>query len=399
LNQAYSTKYTTNFSMRINIEPLPDLKIDLTADRAYSMQHREYFRVNGDGEFQSFSPVDFGSFSMSYAAFKTSFNDDLGDNISRNFENMKDYRQDIAIRLAQQNPNWVDSPENYFAVDTIITDGQEQIIMYPKGYGPNSQDVLLYSFLAAYNGSDPKTSSLDMMPKIPIPNWRITYTGLTRIKSIARVFRTITISHAYRASYNIGSFESNINRMMVDGFPAAYYSDGLNYIPEFDISMVSITEQYVPLFSIDVVLKNNMSAKLEFKKSRNLSLSFANYQITEVKSDEILFGFGYRIQGVNFGLKTRAEGGRSRTVKSDLNIKADFSLRSNKTTLRRIDENINQISTGQRIISINTSADYLVSKQFNIRVYYDKVINNPFVSNQYPNSTSNGGFSLRFLLN
>lgn len=399
LNQAYTSKYNTNLSIRISLEPLPELKIDLTADRAYSMQHREFFRVNGEGMFQSFSPIDFGSFSMSFAAFGTAFNDDMGDNISRNFENMKRYRRDIALRLARQNPNWIESPENFFAVDTITVNGVQQAILYPKGYGPNSQDVLLYSFLAAYTGKDPSSSSLTMLPKIPIPNWRITYSGLTKIKALGRIFRNITIAHSYRASYNIGSFESNINRIMQDGFPAALYSDGHNYIPEYDISMVSITEQFVPLLSIDVVLRNNMSAKIEFKKSRNLSLSFANYQITEVRSDEILFGFGYRIQGVNFGLKTRSGGGRSRSVKSDLNIKANFSLRSNKTTLRRIDENINQISTGQRIISINTSADYLVSKKFNIRVFYDKVINNPFVSSQYPNSTSNGGFSLRFLLN
>lgn len=399
LNQAYASKLTTNLSVRVSLEPIPNLKIELTADRAYAMQHREYYRVNNGGEFQSFSPVDFGSFSMSFAAFNTAFNDEMGDNISKNFENMKSYRQDIAIRLARQNPNWTDSPENYFSVDTISVGGVKQAILYPIGYGPNSQDVLLYSFIAAYTGKDPTSSSLTMLPKIPIPNWRVTYSGLTRIKALGNIFRNITIAHAYRASYNIGSFESNINRIMQDGFPAALYSDGHNYIPEYDISMVSISEQFVPLFSVDVVLKNNMSAKIEFKKSRNLSLSFANYQITEIRSDEILFGFGYRIQGVNFGIKTRSEGGRSRTVKSDLNIKADFSLRSNKTTLRRIDENINQISTGQRIISINTSADYLVSKKVNIRVYYDKVINNPFVSSQYPNSTSNGGFSLRFLLN
>lgn len=396
LNQAYSTKYTTNLSIKISLEPLPNLKIDLTADRAYSMQHREYFRVDSDGRFQTFSPTDFGSFSMSFIAFKSAFNDEIGDNISRNFENMKDYRKDIAVRLAQQNPNW---GGDYFPVDTLMINGVEEIISYPVGYGPNSQDVLLHSFLAAYTGKDPTSSSLSMLPKIPIPNWRITYSGLTKIKAIGAIFRNITISHAYRASYNIGNFQSNINRIMQDGFPAALYSDGHNYIPEFDIAMVSISEQFVPLFSIDVVLKNNMSVKLEFKKSRNLSLSFANFQITEIRSDEVLFGFGYRIQGVNFGIKTRSEGGRSRSVKSDLNIKANFSLRSNKTTLRRIDENINQISTGQRIISINTSADYMVSKKFNIRVYYDKVINNPFVSSQYPNSTSNGGFSLRFLLN
>ena len=113
-----------------------------------------------------------------------------------------------------------------------------------------------------------------------------------------------------------------------------------------------------------------------------------------------MVGLGYRIKDVNLGFKTMSgNNGRSSKVKSDLNLKADFSLRSNKTTLRRIDELINQISAGQEIISINLSADYLVNQKFNLRFYYDKVINNPFVSTQYPSSTTTGGFSLRFYLN
>ena len=97
---------------------MPGLKIDLTADRAYSMQHREYFRVDSEGKFQTFSPTDFGSFSMSFVAFNSAFNDELGNNISQNFENMKGYRKDIAVRLAQQNPNW---GGDYFPIDTLMS--------------------------------------------------------------------------------------------------------------------------------------------------------------------------------------------------------------------------------------------------------------------------------------
>lgn len=85
-------------------------------------------------------------------------------------------------------------------------------------------------------------------------------------------------------------------------------------------------------------------------------------------------------------------------MKSDLNVRADFSIRNNKTILRRIDEEINQVSSGQQVISINTSADYMVNQRLNIRLFFDKVINNPYVSSQYRNSTTNGGISLRFTL-
>ena len=93
-----------------------------------------------------------------------------------------------------------------------------------------------------------------------------------------------------------------------------------------------------------------------------------------------------------------SSGGRRQQLKSDLNIKADLSIRDNKTVLRRLDEAINQISTGNRMVSINTSADYVINQRFNIRLFFDKTITNPFVSNQFDNSTTNAGISLRFTL-
>lgn len=400
INQSFYTKRTETFSARVSFEPLQDLKIELTADRAHSLNHQEYFRADSEGAFHSFSPSDNGSFSMSFMAFGSAFGDEFDNNLSKSFEGMKDNRAIIALRLAEQNPNWVNDPSNFQSYEITDNDGNKTLVDFPIGYGPDSQDVLMYSFLSAYSGKDPRKVKMNMFPKIPLPNWRLTYSGLTRIDFFKKLFRNITISHAYRASYNIGNFVSNIERLIIDGYPASMHTDGGNYIPEFDVTQISITEQFVPLISIDVVMKNSFSTKLEFKKSRNLSFSFANNQITEMRSDEVVVGIGYRMKDVNLGFRSASgNNGRSRQVKSDLNMKADFSLRSNKTTLRRMDENINQISSGQEILTINLSADYLVNQKFNIRVYYDRVVNNPFVSSQYPNSTTSGGFSLRFFLN
>ncbi len=391
LNQPYATKRTTNLTLRASLEPLPGLKIELNADRAYSINHSEYFRADAYGDFHSYSPVDNGSFSMSIVAWPSAFNKELADNKSENFENFKDNREVIAYRLAAENPNY--SGET-FETDTI----NGSTMTFPIGYGPASQDVLLYSLLAAYTGKDADKIPLTKFPRIPIPNWRITFTGLTKISALQKIFRNITIMHAYRASYNVGSFVSNIGREMIGGYPASLNVDGENFIPEYDFTQISISEQFAPLISIDVIMQNSLTSKIEIKKSRNLAFSFANNQLVEVKSDEFVVGLGYRIKDVALSMKS-GPGRSSKRMSSDLNIKADFSMRSNKTTLRRIDEGINQISAGQKVISITTSADYMVNQKFNVRFFFDKVINNPFVSNQYPNSTTNGGISLRFILN
>jgi len=162
--------------------------------------------------------------------------------------------------------------------------------------------------------------------------------------------------------------------------------------------MVSIVEQFSPLITFDMTWVNSLMTKFEIKKSRNLSMSFSNNQLTEVTSNEFVVGAGYRIKDVKFAVRSMGGSGSRQNIKSDLNLRADFSIRTNKTVLRRIDEDINQISTGQRVYSINTSADYMVSQRLNIRLFFDKVINNPYVSSQFRNSTTNGGISLRFTL-
>jgi cell surface protein SprA len=124
----------------------------------------------------------------------------------------------------------------------------------------------------------------------------------------------------------------------------------------------------------------------------------SNKQLTDVSNDEIIVGLGYRIKNVSFTVASIGGGGRKTELSSDLDIKVDFSIRNNRTVLRRVDQELEQISTGQRVISINTSIDYMLSNSISLRLFFDKIINNPFVSNQYRNSTTRGGISLRFSL-
>ena len=382
VNSPIMYKYSENINARVTYEPFKNFRIEITANRSFSRTNSEYFRADSLGHFNIYSPVENGSFSISYLTWNTAFVKDNKKNYSsENFENFKKYRYEIAIRLAQANPNW----------NGNITDSTG----FPEGYGPTSQDVLIPAFLSAYTGRSPDKIKLNIFPKIPLPNWRLTFTGLTNIKVFKKYFKSISIGHGYRSTYNIGSFTSNVlYREDEDGFQIV--KDAVNnYIPKREISQISITEQFNPLFNIDMTWNNSLITKFEYKKSRNLSLSFANNQLTEITSKEITIGGGYRIKDVIFYVNS---GGRKNTLKSDLTLKADVSIRTNKTVLRKIVENVDQVSAGQTMIAINVSADYNISPRFTVRAFFDKNITNPFVSSQFPNSNTNGGISLRFTL-
>ncbi|HPR24784.1 cell surface protein SprA [Lentimicrobium sp.] len=376
LNSAYITRATKNLNARITYEPFPEFRVEFTAEKKESFAYQEYFKANANGEFTSTSPQDRGSFSISFYTLKTAFKKDGDENINEVFENFKDYRIIIAKRLSELNPN------------SMLTD------TFPSGYGSGSQDVIIPAFIAAYTGRDPMKVSLSPFPKIPIPNWRFSYTGLSKIPYFKQYLKNLTISHAYLSTYSIGNYVSNVDYLENLGFQSAL-DFNQNFIPKNQIDAIAITEQFSPLINFDMTWNNSLLSRFEIKKARSLQLSFVNNQVTEVRSNELIIGVGYRFKDVKLNLSS---GGRRQQLKSDLNVKLDLSVRDNKTVLRRLDEEINQISTGNRMVSINSSADYVINQRFNVRLFFDKTITNPFVSSQFPNSTTNAGVSLRFTL-
>ncbi|MBP6871852.1 MAG: cell surface protein SprA [Bacteroidales bacterium] len=386
-NQAYANKFTSSLNARVSLEPFQGFKIEINADRTFARNHTEYFRADSSGVFDSYSPQDAGSFSMSYITWGTAFHTDYDTSISATFEEMKRNRYDIAMRLAAENPN-----SNAMVYDSLSQQ------YYPLGYGPTSQDVLIPAFLAAYGNKSTTEVYLGYFPSIPLPNWRVTYDGLTKIKFLQKFIKSAVLSHSYRSVYTISSYQSNLYYGETDGKPSALYEASNSYYPKYDLNQVTIQEQFAPVVGIDITLNNSLLTRFEFRKARTLTFSMINKQLTDLSTDEYVIGLGYRIKDVSFTVSSLGGGGRKTQLKSDLDIKVDFSIRNNRTVLRRIDENIDQVSAGQRVYSINTSIDYMLSKSVTLRLFYDMIINRPFVANQYDNSTTRAGISIRFSL-
>jgi len=390
-NNPFLTNYSENINYRLNYEPFQNFRFEITGMKRTSENYSEIFKADAMGQFQSYAAARTGNYSVSILTWKTAFGkDELDDDKSAIFETLKGSRSEIANRLAGQNPNWVAAGKPY-VTDSVTGE------RFPKGYGPTQQDVLVPAFIAAYSGTSASKAGLTAFPAIPMPNWRLTWNGLTNIPWIKLYFRNINISHSYKSTFNIGSYQTNLLYEEFGGAPAAL-DDAGNYIAQNLMNVVTITEQFAPLINFDITMVNSLLARFEIKKSRSLTMSFVNNQITEVKSDEVIVGLGYRFQDVQFTVRTVGGSGKKSRVKSDLNVKLDFSTRNNKTVLRRLDEEVNQASAGQRIYSINASADYQMNRNLTLRLFYDQTLTKPHIASQYPNSTINSGISVRFTL-
>lgn len=380
----FSTTETENLTGRMNLKPFKDMRIDLNISKNYAQNYLQPFFFNDTTQMFDFSnaPALTGNSSVSFIGWNTAFiNVDRGkDNTSPVFEQFLANRAIVSQRLGEKNGH-----------SSGTTSGG-----YADGYGETHQDVLINSFLAGYSGQDAGSFRLSSIrSRLPMPNWRVTYNGLGKIKLLRKWFRSVTISHGYRGTYNVSSFVSNLAHNSDETGEFAR-DDNNNFIPAQQIATVSISEQFSPLVNVDMKWKkNNLSTKVEVRRDRNVALQLANNQVTLVKGEEYIIGFGYRLPKVKLPFKA---GPNKRDIISDLDIRSDFSLRDNVTIIRLIDNNENQITAGQQVWSLKLTADYRISKALNIQAYFDRVLTKPKTSQSFTTGNTNAGISLRFTL-
>jgi cell surface protein SprA len=56
------------------------------------------------------------------------------------------------------------------------------------------------------------------------------------------------------------------------------------------------------------------------------------------------------------------------------------------------------LTAGQGAFSIKTYAEYMLSDRFQMRVFFDKIMNTPYTSLSFSTSNTNIGVSFRFTL-
>ncbi|MBR2887484.1 MAG: cell surface protein SprA, partial [Bacteroidales bacterium] len=270
---------------------------------------------------------------------------------------------------------------------------------YPNGYSKTHQDVLLPAFLSAYAGTSPQKIRLDPFLKIPLPNWRINYKGLGNIPLLKNVVRSAMLTHAYSSSYSVSNFKNNADYSFDDeynwGRSFARYEANNLFIPQYEIAAVTLDEKFAPLAGIDISWVNLMSTKFEYRRTRQITLGFANSQISEMYRKEWIIGVGYKFAQLPLNIRTS---GGSNHFKSDLDLRADFVIDDDKTIIREIENLYDQISAGQKSFSIKSTADYRLSQRFKVQLYYNHQITNPIISTSYRTSNIKFGFSITMSL-
>ncbi len=370
-------------SFQATVEPLRDMRIELSATQNYSSRQEYYYKYsNASGRVEGpLSPITTGSYTTTTWAFHTMFSDR-----EELFRKFVDSRTDIAMDLATINPD----PYN----DQMVRDTMNGIL-YPAGYGANQQTVLLTAFLSTYMNHDKRSFSPFL--NVPLPNWSINYNGLSKIELLKKWFTNISISHKYTSTYSVGNFYTDAAiSSFTDGYDYGHESITNNngdYIPPISMEGVTLTEQFNPLIMLSVNMVNSFNFKVSIQKNRNIGLSFSNNQLTENYRDGFTFGTGYRFKDLEIHIKA---GDKNLNLKSDLVLQANITYNSNMTIIRKINQNTSQISSGSKVWMAEISAEYALSTTLTLRTFFQTNINTPYISNAFPNSTTKGGLTVRF---
>ena len=382
-NQPYTERLNETYTYKVSLEPYTDLNIEVSGTRTYAENFSEYFRADAMQVFQFYTPTTGGNYSISYMMASTSFVS--GDKL---FDNLCDYRREIADRLAHENQAWIDMGSPYIEDETVHE-------KYPYGYTSSQQEVLTYAFLAAYSGKSPSNVSLGLFRTVALPNWNVKFTGLSKIPALKKYFKTITLNHGYKSSFSISAWANNVNYNASEQM--AVFAGTNMRIPQYDVSQLMLSEQYSPLIGVTLGFTNSLTPSIEYKKSRTITLGFSNNQITEVNGREIVIGCGYTFKDLGFSLSL-FDGSGSRKVSNDLKLKLDLGFRRDVTTLRSIDERHSQISAGQNKINIYLTGDYNFSQRLGMQVFFKYDMSNPFIANAYKTTNVFAGITARFSL-
>ena len=386
-----SSNALEDLQIRITLEPIRDLKIDLTANRTHNRSREMQYMFAGMPDTRS------GNFTMSIISIGSAFERHNADNGYRSstFERFRNSLEGIRNRAEAQYAN-SRYPQGTALVGKPFDPANGTV-------SKHSPDVMIPAFLAAYTGRNARNSALDIFPSLfaMMPNWRITYAGLAKIGWFKKNFRSFNLNHAYRSTYNIGSyntFQSFISYMGDIGFTEDVQTG--NPIPSsrFDISMVSINEQFSPLIGMDATLKNGMTAKVEYRTNRVLNLSTSACQLVESDSRDFVIGLGYKIINFNLFSQRNVKNSKNRTS-HDLTLRTDISFRNQSALCRDIQQGSTQATSGNKALKISCSADYTLSRLLTLRLYYDRQQNTPLVSSSsYPVVSVDFGFSMKFSL-
>ncbi|MDE6808289.1 MAG: cell surface protein SprA, partial [Prevotella sp.] len=270
-NDSVATPATTSamedLQIRATLEPIRDLRIDLSASRTVNRARNVQYMYAG-------SPTTYsGSFNMTTIS--------IGSALEGMGNANNGYHSSDFDRFCASLPAFRERVQGLYSNSQNTQSNVNPV-------DPYGADVLVPAFLDAYTVG--AGGSLDIFPPLTriLPNWTVRYSGLSKLSWLRDYFKSVNINHSYKSIYSVGSYASYSSWLEYMGDLGYVQAADGSYTPSsrYNISTVSINEAFSPLLGLDMTFNNNLTCKLEYRTTRVLNLSMTSVKINESQTKD-----------------------------------------------------------------------------------------------------------------
>ncbi|PKD44225.1 cell surface protein SprA [Rhodohalobacter barkolensis] len=256
--------YSDNITLGTRLNPFTNLSIDLSWQTQWDERRTESISLSANNEISSVVSSS-GNISSSIWAFGSGYEKLFRNQLQSAFDGMS-------------------------SVDNVIGADNGNTVL--------NSVALQEDFRKAYMGRAPTIGDKNFTP-IPLPNWRINWTGIEEIFPwIGRYMQRATITHSYSGLYRVGWNLNNDADTPISRRLGIYQIEDTR--PEFDPSSVNIEKRFAPLVQLNITWDNGLRTQMGYETSKLTSLSLSNTQVSERTSKGVRVQFAYTLR--NFRL-------------------------------------------------------------------------------------------------
>jgi len=202
-----------------------------------------------------------------------------------------------------------DNSASVWGFGSIVSLVQQQVNRIPESGGGSSgearpaADVALTNASVAQDFRDAYVMGIgsvgsEGLAPFPLPGWNVRYSGLSDWPLIGGLVESASLSHGYNAEFRSGYSTDT----KAGDEEAAPIGNGVFRNPEFKIGQSRVSEQYQPLFGIDITWPGNLDTSLEWNRQVETFLRTANQKVEEVQTTQLSGSVSYRKRGLRIPL-------------------------------------------------------------------------------------------------
>ena len=246
---------------------------------------------------------------------------------------------------------------------------------------------------------------------LPLPNWTVTYSGISNWPILRALTQSATLRHGYSATYDAG-FSSNPlpgspneeTLRLSDGSGATQSIRLLSETPFLEAQTVRVSERFQPLLGVNLAFKGGFQTDINWNTSANNTLAAANASVNQTETQELSLRLSFNKTGIRLPLPFLGR----RRLNNNLRFSLIVSQANNLSRRFSLLEDLQQDIAGNRTLtflnpegerttrlSIEPQLSYTLSNQVTAAVFvrYQKFDSE---GSRNPSTTTiNGGFNFR----